>query len=179
MTGKHAKPWLFMDLDGVVSPVPPQNAKARIDRKGPPAGYRTWRGALYDMYVDERLTEWAAQLDRVYDVIWSSSWGDTLLPVVAAPLGLDHWPVLPIPLTEDPEFGTGRLSHKTQAIAKHLTADPRPFAWCDDYLDRRSLPIALRPLRLPHLLVSPRTRKGLTLEHVEALLEFAHKHTTD
>jgi hypothetical protein len=115
------------------------------------------------MYVDERFADWAAQLDRVYDVAWSSSWEDTLLPVVAQPLGLDHWPVLSMPLTNDSEFGAGRLSAKTKAIREHLASDPRPFAWCDDYLDRRSLPAPLRPLRLPHLLVSPRTRSGLSL----------------
>ncbi len=171
MTQQNRRPWLFMDLDGVVSPVPPQSAKARIARNGPPTGYRTWPGALYDMYVDERLLDWAEQLDRVYDVVWASSWDSTLLPVVAAPLGLDHWPVLPIPLTADASFGSGPLSHKTKAIAGHLANDPRPFAWCDDYLDRRSLPVQLRSPRLPHLLISPSTRKGLTPEHVEELLE--------
>lgn len=179
MTQQNRRPWLFMDLDGVVSPVPPQGAKARIARNGPPTGYRTWPGALYDMYVDERLLDWAEQLDRVYDVVWASSWDSTLLPVVAAPLGLDHWPVLPIPLTADSAFGAGPLSHKTKAIAGHLANDPRPFAWCDDYLDRRSLPVPLRSPRLPHLLISPSTRKGLTPEHVEQLLEFARLHTPD
>jgi hypothetical protein len=177
MNRGQRKPWLFMDLDGVVSPVPPQSAKARISRNGPPAGYRSWPGALYDMYVDERFLDWAAQLDRVYDVVWSSSWEDTLLPVVAQPLGLDHWPVLSSPRTNDSEFGTGRLSAKTEAIGEHLASDPRPFASCDDYLDRRSLPATLRPLQLPHLLVSPRTRSGLTPEHIEQLLEFADHQT--
>jgi hypothetical protein len=69
MNRDQRKPWLFMDLDGVVSPAPPKGAKARISRNGPPAGYRSWPGALYDMYVDDRLVDWAAQLDRVYDVV--------------------------------------------------------------------------------------------------------------
>lgn len=169
------KPWLFLDLDGVVSPVPPQSAKARISRSGPPAGYRTWPGAIYDMYVDERLADWARQLDDLYDVVWSSTWGETLLPVVATPLGLDHWPVLPIALTDGSDAGAGALGQKVKAIARHLALDPRAFAWCDDYLTRKSLPLPLRPLGLPYLLVSPAARKGLTPEHVERLLNFARQ----
>jgi hypothetical protein len=82
-----------------------------------------------------------------------------------------------MPLTNDSAFGAGRLSAKTKAIREHLASDPRPFAWCDDYLDRRSLPAPPRPLQLPHLLVSPRTRSGLTPEHIEQLLEFADHQT--
>ncbi len=132
------KPWLFMDLDGVISPVPSQTRKQQIRKNGPPRGFRTWSGAIYDMYVDARLLDWAAQLDRAFDVVWSTGWGETLLPVVATPLGLDHWPILSIPpASEDSHPDTsGPLGLKAQAIADHLTQDPRPFAWCDDFLTR-------------------------------------------
>jgi hypothetical protein len=172
------RPWLFLDLDGVVSPVPPQHRKEHIRKNGPPAGYVTWPDAVYDMYVDERLTDWARQLDEVYDVVWCSSWGVTLLPAVAEPLGLDHWPALPVAhqteRTETVSSINRGVGDKAKAIAIHLEQDPRPFAWCDDYLDRRSLPEPVRSLRLAYLLVRPNARKGLTPEHIRKLLEFAH-----
>lgn len=168
------KPWLFLDLDGVVSPVPSQAKKARIRSTGPPRGFRTWPGAIYDMYVDERLLDWTQQLDRAYDVVWASTWGDMLLPVVAKPLGLDHWPVLGISLADDEGTG-GPLRHKAQAIADRLAEDPRPFAWCDDFLTLQSATKALATIRLPHLFVRPGSRTGLTPVHVERLLEFARQ----
>jgi hypothetical protein len=167
-----------MDLDGVISPVPSQAHKAQVRRNGPPTGFRTWPGAIYDMYVDDRLLDWAEKLDRAYDVVWSSAWGETLLPVVAMPLGLDHWPILTIPLTSDdsPQETSGPLGRKAQAIAEHLRQDPRPFAWCDDFLTRGSHPQStLRTLGLPYLFIRPSSRRGLTHTHVQKLLEFAHQ----
>lgn len=169
-----------MDLDGVVSPVPSQARKARVRATGPPKGFRTWPGAIYDMYVDERLLDWAVQLDRAFDVVWSSAWGETLLPVVATPLGLDHWPVLSIPLASDDsqQDTSGPLGLKAQAIADHLAQDPRPFAWCDDFLTRDSHPPStLRTLGLPYLFIRPGSRTGLRPEHIEKLLEFANQQT--
>jgi hypothetical protein len=174
------RPWLFLDLDGVVSPVPPQSRKEHVRRHGPPAGYVTWPDAIYDMYVDERLLDWARQLDQVYDVIWCSGWGETLLPAVAKPLGLDRWPVLSVPLEADRDDAVSSINRgvagKARAIARHLEQHPRPFAWCDDYLDRRSVPQPVWSLRLPHLLIRPNARKGLTPGHVETLLEFGRQH---
>lgn len=37
------RPWLFLDLDGVLSPVPPQGA----DPDEIPSGHMTWDGAIY------------------------------------------------------------------------------------------------------------------------------------
>ena len=165
-----------MDLDGVISPVPPQTQKARVRANGPPKGFRSWPGAIYAMYVDDRLLDWAAQLDRAFDVVWSSAWGETLLPVVAMPLGLDHWPVLSIPVASDdsPRDTSGPLGLTAQAIADHVAQDRRPFAWCDNFLTRDSHPQStLRTLGLPHLFVRPSSRRGLTPEHVEKLLAFA------
>lgn len=102
------KPWLFMDLDGVVSPVPPQSRKTRIRRNGPPDGSRTWPSAIYDMYVDERLTHWASELDRVYDVVWASWWGEMLSPVVACLL----------------DFATGRSLEFSRIRAQTVGSTP-------------------------------------------------------
>jgi hypothetical protein len=169
-----------MDLDGVISPVPSQAHKLRIRKNGPPKGFRTWPSAVYDMYVDERLLDWAAQLDRAFDVVWSSAWGQTLLPVVATPLGLDHWPILSMPPASEDSHPdpNGPLGLKAQAIADHLTQDPRPFAWCDDFLTRDSHPQpTLRTLGLPYLFLRPGSRTGLRPKHIAKLLEFAQQQT--
>ena len=65
------------------------------------------------------------------------------------------------------------VRYKTQAIAKHLQADPRPFAWADEHLYRRTPPRPVGDLGLEHLLICPRRLTGLTAEHIERLLRFA------
>lgn len=91
----------------------------------------TCPGALYQMHVDERLPEWAARLDAVYDVVWATSWQTDVLKCVAEPLGAS---------VSRRDGGRGRVRFKTKAIAEHLRHDPRPFAWADDDLFAGPLP---------------------------------------
>jgi hypothetical protein len=168
-----------LDLDGVVSPLPPRDETDDERRFEIPSGQMTWPGALYRMHVDQRLPEWAARLDAVYDVVWATSWQQDVLKCVAGPLGLPVWPVLTWPLgapVSRPDSGRGRLRFKTKAIAEHLRADPRPFAWADDDLRRSTPPPPILELGLEHLLICPRPQVGLTAEHINQLLDFAAHH---
>ncbi len=156
-------PWLFLDLDGVVSPLPPRDG-TDDERFEIPSGHMTWPGALYLMHVDERLPGWAAQLDAVYDVVWATSWQIDVLKCVAEPLRLPAWPVLRWPLgasVSRQAGGRGRVSVKTAVIVERLRADSRPFAWADDDLYRRTAPRPILDLGLAHLLIRPRRLTGL------------------
>jgi hypothetical protein len=169
-----SRPWLFLDLDGVISPLPPRDVEDYEEKFRIPAGHVTWPGALYRMHVDERLPAWAAQLDGVYDVVWATSWQTGVRKWVAEPLGLPEWPVLTWPLSGPVphRFGRGWVRFKAQAIHAHLQADPRPFAWADDHLSRHTPPPPIYELGLDHLLIRPRPLTGLTPEHVEQMLTF-------
>lgn len=67
------RPWLFLDRDGVVSPLPPLDG-TDDQRSAIPPGHVTWPRACIALHVDERLPDWAAQLRAVYDVAWTTSW---------------------------------------------------------------------------------------------------------
>jgi hypothetical protein len=164
-----------MDLDGVVSPLPPRDVEDPEEKFRISAGHMTWPGALYRMHVDKRLPTWAVQLDAVYDVVWATSWQTDVLKCVAWPLDLPEWPVLTWPLSGPVahRFGQGRVRFKAQSIHAHLQADPRPFAWADDHLARRTPPRPIHELGLSYLLIRPRPLTGLIPEHVEQLLTFA------
>jgi len=173
-----ARPWLFLDLDGVVSPLPPCGGPDE-QRFEIPSGQMTWPGALYRMHVDQRLREWATRLDGVYDVVWATSWQADVIKCVAGPLGLPAWPVLTWPLgaaVSRRDGGRGRVRFKTAVIAKHLRADPRPFAWADDHLARTTPPRPILNLGLEHLLICPRRQAGLTAQHIDQLTCFAAHH---
>jgi hypothetical protein len=170
-----ARPWLFLDLDGVVSPLPTRDVEDPEEKFRIPAGHVSWPGALYRMHVDERLPAWATQLDTVYDVVWATSWQSDVRKWVAEPLGLPEWPALTWPLAGPVahRFGRSRVRFKAQAIHARLHAEPRPFAWADDHLSRRVPPRPIRELGLAHLLIRPQPLTGLTSEHVAQLLAFA------
>ena len=170
-----ARPWLFLDLDGVVSPLPPRDG-THDQRFQIPSGQMTWPGALYQMHVDQRLPEWATALDAAYDVIWATSWQADVIKCVADPLRLPAWPVLTWPRgapVSRRAGGRGRVRFKTTAIAEHLRGDPRSFAWADDHLYRRVPPRPVLDLGLEHLLIRPRRLTGLTAAHIDQLLRFA------
>ena len=56
------RPWLFLDLDGVVSPLLPRDVDDIEEKFRIPAGHTSWPGALYRMHVDERLPAWTVLL---------------------------------------------------------------------------------------------------------------------
>ncbi len=156
------KPWLFLDLDGVVSPLPG-------DR--PLEGYRTWPGAPYQLYVPDQIDTWLLRLDRLYDIVWASSWGDSAHTGVAQPLGLPTWPVLSL----DGNQARSLVGAKISAITAAVQADPRPWAWVDDMAHRR-LAQRVRHLGLPHILIKPDRHVGITELHVHRLAAFATRY---
>ncbi|MBV9336648.1 MAG: hypothetical protein JO243_12220 [Solirubrobacterales bacterium] len=116
-----------------------------------------------------------SSLDSLYEVVWATSCQTSVLEYVAQPLGLPAWPVLswpPAPVSRR-AGGRGWVVHKAAAIAEHLRADPRPFAWADDDLYRLTPPRPILQLGLQHLLIRPHRLAGLTAQHVDELLQFA------
>ena len=63
-TSPFTRPWLFLDLDGVISPLPPRDVEDPEEKFRIPAGHMSWPRALYRIHVDERLPDWATQLDH-------------------------------------------------------------------------------------------------------------------
>jgi len=163
------KPWLFLDCDGVVSPLPPRDPEER-ERLGVPAGYFTFSRAFWSVYFDEWIRDWVSQLGRVFDIVWSSSWEEEMLwKLVCQPLGFPRWPSV-----EAGSFtGRNRVDYKAKAVGAYLDQSPRPFAWVDDDVRPGRSNRAVAELGLQYILISPGRYVGLTLGHVGALLEFA------
>lgn len=58
----HTRPWSLLDFDSVISPSPPNG-------QGPvPAGFFTWDGAPYGLYLRQSMPAWCRQLDDFFDV---------------------------------------------------------------------------------------------------------------
>jgi hypothetical protein len=164
------RPWLFLDVDGVVSPIPPPDQRGHRNRIVP-AGYRTWPKAMWDVYVHEDLAVWGRELDSTFEVIWTTDWQEHAAPGIGDPAGLPTWPHLPLS-HQNLRGMRSRVAHKAVAIMDLLERDPRPFGWIDDHLFHGG-PKRVQEIELPTLLLRPNKYTGITREHVDALLTFA------
>ena len=152
------RPWLLLDVDGVLSPYGNRSGAWRDWRQaGNPDGFALPLSLELSRHVA------ALPLDRV----WLTTWRHEANTVVAPFLG---WP--DVPVLDFAESGEQRsaLPEKLAAAAAFLEANPRPFVWVDD--DLASHPSAstwAARSGLPYLLLSPRSTVGLTLSQIRAV----------
>ena len=132
------------------------------------------------MHVDERLPAWAAQLDAAYEVVWATAGRLTSSNASSGRSGCRRGRCSPgrwARRFSRRAGGRGRGRFKTQAIAEHLHASPRPFAWAATGPQRPAAPRPVRDLGLEHLLIRPRSTDRATAQHIDQLLRFANQLT--
>ncbi|MHB1526527.1 MAG: HAD domain-containing protein [Candidatus Dormibacteria bacterium] len=155
-----AKPLLFLDVDGVISPV----AGAHM---GPlPTCWPTWQRApsihmpvFFAPDLVARLT--ALPVER----IWCSTWEKEVDTFgLSKDLGWAGQPYLKLPAPVRPW-------DKLVAVQEYLRSQPdRPFVWVDD--DPRMVSSGMRwgrTIQTPHLLIRPEKKVGLTPRHIERM----------
>lgn len=175
-----SRPVLFLDFDGVVSPMP-VTRKDKSER-----GHLVFRkndpGFVYIMnsfgmgshfWVSLDLIAAAGELAATFDIVWSSSWGVSALPLGA----LVGWPV-DLPFVQlrhdDPITGKSNFKTKHEAIAELIGSTTRPVVWCDDHQQAATQRlIADRPG--PTLCIKPLKRHGLLNKHIGEMLTWAER----
>jgi hypothetical protein len=126
---------------------------------------------MWDVYVHNDLAVWGRELDRGFEVIWTTDWQQNAPTGIGEPAGLPTWPYLSLS-HENLRGMRSRVAHKAVAIMDLLERDPRPFGWIDDHLFHGG-PKRVQEIELPKLLLRPNKYTGITREHVDALLGFA------
>lgn len=102
------RPWLFLDVDGVVIPLGP--------------------GVRPDVKPDAAMVARVQLLAEHFDLVWLTSWQDMANTFLVPDLGLSE--ALPVAWCDwdDP-------IPKAAALVRWVLDHPRPgFAWCDDDL---------------------------------------------
>ncbi len=160
-------------------------ATQRFTEKGEIPHLRYARAAGYDLYLDRRHPAWIAELERRFDVIWSSMWqrhsADPFGVVAGFGTSWDHIPFDRInrnPLDNDPY--EGRTSSRVAAIKMSgivKTVGDRPAAVVDDDFGHheRAWAEARTQSGIATLVVVPDYEFGLQREHVDLLRAFAVK----
>jgi Swiss Army Knife RNA repair-like protein len=155
----HDRPILALDVDGVISLFGFQEPLADV-----PGHFHLIDGMAHCIVdgIGERL----ARLADHYEIVWATGWEDRANDRLPEILGLPG--KLPF-LTFDGNARFGSAHWKIAAIDRY--GGQRPLAWVDDCIDETCQAWAVdRPA--PTLLVATEPDRGLTDEHVEALLSW-------
>jgi hypothetical protein len=163
----ETKPYLLLDVDGTLSPIPGPN--------GYPEGV-DWFPPDALVQFDTRLPEWLDGLACLFELAWATTWNDLANQMVSPLLGLPDLPTVSF-AGDRPPFprGPGMRSRKLPWVAQFI-AD-RPAAWIDDWVD----PAARRWAReraQPTLFLATNKYVGITERHVRKLHRWAQTVTT-
>lgn len=193
MSTDSPKPFLFLDVDGVIAPFGerPEWPKQFV--------------AVASVPIVPENRERLAALDQTFDIVWCTDWMDNAnelgaiyglppRPYLEIPEGKDddtaHYEVegedgLPIwhhdPFTRpedlkwDRSYGSPSMVRKLPAVVEFLrsrTDHNRPFAWVDDHVNFEARRLAANWSHETHLV---RTDRGLGMTNIEfvELLDFA------
>ena len=193
MTTDSPKPFLFLDVDGVIAPF--------ADRPEWPKQFVAVASVPIVPENRERLTA----LDRAFDIVWCTDWmesanelgaiyglpprpyleipegrdGDTAQYEVEGDDGMPLWHHDPFTRPEDLKwdrsYGSPSMVRKLPAVIEFLNARPdrrRPFAWVDDHVNFEARRFA-GTWAYASLLVRPDRKTGLSEAQLFELLSFS------
>ena len=153
---RPVKATLFLDADGVLSPV-----------AGPSEAWDDWEEMTYDGNYSLVLSRsMASRIARLpVTIVWLTTWRSMANSQIGAWLG---WPALPVlePLDEP-----GSVTWKLERLREHLAGGSEPFVWIDDHLDAMANETS-NAFAGRHLLVSPDPAVGLTPSDLELVEQF-------
>lgn len=138
--GPASRPWLLLDVDGVVLPAGGDGTA-----------------------LDAALAGELDRLAQVYDLAWATSWGGSA-NVLLRGSGRSPWPVV----ADVPVLGGDPDGYDGARVAPVLEfVGDRPFAWVEDELSRQDASVLTADYEC--LLLRPNPRRGISRDHLDAL----------
>lgn len=147
---------LFLDVDGVLSPV-----------RGPSHAWSDWEEVPFNDYFLVLSREMAARLAALpVKIVRVTTWRQLANSQIGSWFG---WP--PCEVIE-PRDCDDPMRWKARAIRAHVQAGGGPFVWVDDDLRELASEVADVVGNHPHLLLCPDPTVGLTAADAEEIERF-------
>ena len=168
----NKKPLVLLDVDGVIN--------ALCSEDDTPPDFDDWdyvECGFSPIRYSKKLLKQLIGLDL--DIHWLTTWGNAANEHLAPLFGWD-----PLPVIE--RAGHDRLAGpngwwKSSAAHQFVNAQNRPFIWIDDDLDysinEGDVPW-LEDCTIPHLIVSPDARTGISVADFDKMRQFIQQHQT-
>lgn len=180
-------PLLFLDVDGVLNAFGAWPDIDRDPRTGLPGYSPRFRVASADGYMlvlNEDHRKWLAELEGLFEIVWTTMWRDRAPARFAQELGIGTtWPWLDFErhATHTISFRTGAGVGGYKFPGVVATAGDRPAVWIDDDLDAAHFDWAQERSAqgIPTLLVQPNPAEGWTRQQYEEVLAFGLAHQPD
>lgn len=162
-----AKPIWLLDIDGVLNALVDPKTMSHphwTDLVRKPV--RTSFQGEYNLTMSTTVVNFVKdQAAAGTDIQWATTWQNDANLFVAPAFGL---PVLPVGA---PALGMSDHSYKERAALAAIDAG-RPLIWTDDDAIRLIVRMEIEQSGVPHLMIEPDTRIGLTPQHLSAIAKF-------
>lgn len=171
------KPYLFLDVDGVLNALDGLNKGdwddfKKVKVEAPLGGVYGIGGYRFTMRFSKTMCAALAALD--VEIHWATTWEHLANENLWRHTGLNDYPVacrMATGMTHG--IATGEeIWWKWVQIRKMLEVDPRPMIWCDDEAIPAHAHEWLEANGVAHLLIAPDEKVGLTRDHLRRCREF-------
>lgn len=171
------KPYLFLDVDGVLNALDGLNQGdwddfKKVKVEAPLGGVYGIGGYKFTLRISKTMCAALAALD--VDIHWATTWEHLANDSLWRHTGLNDYPVA-CRMTTGMTHGllTGdEVWWKFVEIHRMVEADPRPVIWLDDEAIPPFAEERFDTLGVPHLLIRPEEKVGLTQDHLRRCREF-------
>lgn len=158
---EHRKPWLLIDIDGVLNP---DWSNSQAKSRGVRVWHATSGGSRFRMLLNPEHGKWLLAMTDVFRLAWCTTWQHEANGAIRQRLGLPELPVVEF------DFASEDGPTKVPGIARFV--GDAPFCWLDDDL----YPIdhqLLADIPSPHKVIEVPPWTGLGADHLEQARRWA------
>jgi regulatory protein YycH of two-component signal transduction system YycFG len=155
------KPFLLLDIDGVLNPDIPDSSEFK--------DFRVLETPWSNFSLSLKEGQILQDLSNYVDLVWATSWEDYANEYISPYLGINNLPVISF-------TPHGSESLKVKDIIRFINFHQRPFIWIDDEIEDEFHSTITNMVEVEFLLVKTNPTTGITVKNIYDVYQFAKKY---